>query len=113
MSCSIAGSVIHHVHIKNQFSTGATERLAILSIETCHFINNMIGSGMHNIDYHLVKFPVHLFENSYPESFDLVLVAHAPLLFSNYSNFSNHWFEIYVESEIHFLKCETDVKKIY
>ena len=102
-------------HIKDQYPIEATEKLGILSVETGRKLLNdshetgsvvvdMNGFGMHNMDYQLVRFFIHLLESYYPESLGVVLIIHAPFFFHGCWAIIRRWLDPVVESKIHFLK---------
>jgi hypothetical protein len=118
------GRPINYIHVKdhinNQFPVEATEKLGVLSVETGRkllgdghetgtVVMDMSGFGMHNMDYQLVKFFIHLLENHYPESLGLALVVHAPLIFHSCWIVIKHWLDPVVEAKIHFLRHDEDL----
>lgn len=121
-----AGRPINYVyakeHIKDQYPAESTKKLAIFlletgqkllgdSIETGTVIVDMTGFGVHNIDYPLVKFFIHLLANYYPESLGLAIVIHAPLIFHSCWAVIKHWIDPVVESKILFLKHDDELTK--
>ena len=121
-----AGRPINYIHVqdhlKDQFPTEATEKLGVLSVETGRkllgdsietgtVILDMAGFSMHNMDYQLVKFFIHLMENYYPESLGVALIVHASLLFHSCWTAIRHWLDPVVESKIHFIKHDSDLAK--
>jgi hypothetical protein len=119
-----AGRPVSYVHIKqhikDQFPEETTEKLVVFavetgrkllegSIETGTVIIDMTGFGMHNMDYQLVRFGIHLLENHYPESLGLALVIHAPFIFHSCWAVIKRWLDPVVESKIHFLKHDVDL----
>lgn len=50
-------------------------------IEKCCLLFDMTGFGLRNMDFHVVKFLVSVFEARYPETLGLVLIHNAPLVF--------------------------------
>lgn len=50
-------------------------------VDKCCLIFDMTGFGLKNMDFHVVKFLVSVFEARYPETLGLILIHNAPFVF--------------------------------
>jgi len=109
-------------HIKDEFPVHATQKLAILSVETGRklleyptetvtIVIDMNGFSMSNMDYQLVKFFIFLLENHYPESLGLALILHAPFIFQSCWSIIRHWLDPVVEAKIRFIRHVDDLQE--
>jgi hypothetical protein len=80
------------LHDPSKQSAAAMERYILHSIESLRLVSrppqdqaclvfDLTGFGLGNMDFHVVKFIVQVFEARYPETLGLVLVHNAPFVF--------------------------------
>lgn len=80
---------LHHPHLQ---SAAAMETYILHNIESLRILANppndkfclvfdMTGFGLKNMDFHVVKFLISVFEARYPETLGVVLIHNAPFVF--------------------------------
>ncbi|KAI0431747.1 CRAL/TRIO domain-containing protein [Xylaria sp. FL1042] len=77
--------------------------------DKCCLIFDMTGFGMKNMDFHVVKFLVSVFEARYPETLGLVLIHNAPFIFWGIWNIIKGWLDPVIASKIHFTRKSADL----
>ncbi|KAI1858739.1 hypothetical protein JX265_010401 [Neoarthrinium moseri] len=77
--------------------------------DKCCLIFDMTGFGLRNMDFHVVKFLVSVFEARYPETLGLVLIHSAPFVFWGIWNIIKGWLDPVIASKIHFTRKKTDL----
>ncbi|GAB1313188.1 CSR1-phosphatidylinositol transfer [Madurella fahalii] len=65
-------------------------------------IFDLTGFGLKNMDFHVVKFLVQVFEARYPEYLGVVLVHNAPFIFWGVWNIIKPWLDPVIASKINF-----------
>lgn len=109
-----------HKHDPRAQSEQAMERYTLHCIEASHLCLNenqetaavifdLYQFGLHNMDYHVVKFILHCFEAHYPESLGFVYIHRAPWVFSTVWQVIKGWIDPVVAAKISFTKGEKDL----
>ncbi|KAI0968928.1 CRAL/TRIO domain-containing protein, partial [Xylaria arbuscula] len=79
--------------------------------DKCCLIFDMTGFGLKNMDFHVVKFLVSVFEARYPETLGLVLIHNAPFVFWGIWNIIKGWLDPVIASKINFTRNSADLLK--
>ncbi|KAL2019091.1 hypothetical protein VTK56DRAFT_10122 [Thermocarpiscus australiensis] len=79
--------------------------------EKACLIFDLTGFGLKNMDFHVVKFLVHVFEARYPEYLGVVLVHNAPFIFWGIWKLIKPWLDPVIASKIHFTSCNADLQR--
>ncbi|KAF4119941.1 SEC14 [Geosmithia morbida] len=74
-------------------------------------IFDLTGFGLRNMDFHLVKFMIQVFESRYPETLGLVLVHNAPFIFWGIWSVIKGWLDPVIASKIHFTRGNGDIER--
>ncbi|CAF1274910.1 unnamed protein product [Adineta steineri] len=107
-------------HIRGQFSLDQTEKLAILAleisrkllqspVETFTVVIDVGGISRKNMDLHLAKNFINLFQTYYSESLGLGLIVNGSWFFNSCWSIIMPWLDPTVENKIKFIKKETDL----
>ncbi|KAI1749335.1 CRAL/TRIO domain-containing protein [Xylaria castorea] len=72
-------------------------------------IFDMTGFGLKNMDYHVVKFLISVFEARYPETLGVVLIHNAPFIFWGMWNIIKGWLDPVIASKINFTRKPADL----
>ncbi|KAI6777729.1 Phosphatidylinositol transfer protein-like protein [Emericellopsis cladophorae] len=74
-------------------------------------IFDLTGFGVKNMDFHVVKFLVTVFEARYPETLGLVLIHKAPFVFWGIWSIIKGWLDPVIASKINFTSSTKDLMK--
>ncbi|KAI0204182.1 CRAL-TRIO domain-containing protein [Astrocystis sublimbata] len=74
-------------------------------------IFDMTGFALKNMDFHVVKFLISVFEARYPETLGVILIHNAPLVFWGVWNMIKSWLDPVIASKINFTRKPTDLLK--
>ncbi|KAH6879516.1 CRAL-TRIO domain-containing protein [Thelonectria olida] len=74
-------------------------------------IFDLSGFGLKNMDFHVVKFLVQVFEAKYPETLGVVLVHNAPFIFWGIWSVIKRWLNPVIASKIHFTNGTKELKR--
>ncbi|KAI1317930.1 CRAL/TRIO domain-containing protein [Xylariaceae sp. FL0255] len=77
--------------------------------DKCCLIFDMTGFGLKNMDFHVVRFLVSVFEARYPETLGLVLIHNAPFVFWGIWNIIKGWLDPVIASKINFTRKTKDM----
>ncbi|RWA07549.1 hypothetical protein EKO27_g7547 [Xylaria grammica] len=77
--------------------------------DKCCLIFDMTGFGLKNMDFHVVRFLVSVFEARYPETLGVVLIHNAPFVFWGIWNIIKGWLDPVIASKIHFTRKPADL----
>ncbi|KAI0536828.1 CRAL/TRIO domain-containing protein [Xylaria digitata] len=77
--------------------------------DKCCLVFDMTGFGVKNMDFHVVKFLVSVFEARYPETLGIVLVHNAPFVFWGIWSIIKGWLDPVIVSKIHFTRKPADL----
>ncbi|KAF7541393.1 hypothetical protein G7054_g553 [Neopestalotiopsis clavispora] len=72
---------------------------------------DMTGFGLKNMDFHVVKFLLLIFESKYPETLGLVLIHNAPFVFWGLWNIIKGWLDPVIAAKINFTRKPADLLK--
>ncbi|KAI0863421.1 CRAL/TRIO domain-containing protein [Xylaria cubensis] len=72
-------------------------------------IFDMTGFGLKNMDYHVVKLLISVFEARYPETLGVVLIHNAPFVFWGIWNIIKGWLDPVIASKINFTRKPADL----
>ncbi|KFH45055.1 Phosphatidylinositol transfer protein-like protein [Hapsidospora chrysogenum ATCC 11550] len=78
--------------------------------EAC-LIFDMTGFGLKNMDFHVVKFLIQVFESKYPETLGVVLIHNAPFVFWGLWNVIKGWLDPVIASKINFTRSKSDMER--
>ncbi|KAI0403852.1 CRAL-TRIO domain-containing protein [Xylaria palmicola] len=70
---------------------------------------DMTGFGLRNMDFHVVKFLVSVFEARYPETLGVILIHNAPFVFWGIWNMIKGWLDPVIASKINFTRRTADL----
>ncbi|KAG7285949.1 hypothetical protein NEMBOFW57_008245 [Staphylotrichum longicolle] len=79
--------------------------------EKACLIFDLTGFGMKNMDFHVVKFLVQVFEARYPEYLGVVLVHNAPFIFWGIWRIIKPWLDPVIASKINFTSSNKDLAR--
>ncbi|KAL2194761.1 CRAL-TRIO domain-containing protein [Corynascus similis CBS 632.67] len=74
-------------------------------------IFDLTGFGLKNMDFHVVKFLVQVFEARYPEYLGVVLVHNAPFIFWGVWRVIKPWLDPVIASKINFTNSAADLAR--
>ncbi|KAI0521075.1 CRAL/TRIO domain-containing protein [Xylaria bambusicola] len=77
--------------------------------DKCCLIFDMTGFGLKNMDFHVVKFLVSVFEARYPETLGVILIHNAPFVFWGLWNMIKGWLDPVIASKINFTRKSADL----
>ncbi|KAI0118240.1 CRAL/TRIO domain-containing protein [Nemania sp. FL0031] len=77
--------------------------------DKCCLIFDLTGFGVRNMDFHVVKFLVSVFEARYPETLGIVLIHNAPFVFWGIWNMIKGWLDPVIASKINFTRKPADL----
>ncbi|KAI1359094.1 CRAL/TRIO domain-containing protein [Xylaria arbuscula] len=77
--------------------------------DKCCLLFDMTGFGLKNMDFHVVKFLVSVFEARYPETLGIVLIHNAPFVFWGLWNMIKGWLDPVIASKINFTRNSADL----
>ncbi|KAL2130258.1 hypothetical protein VTI74DRAFT_6697 [Chaetomium olivicolor] len=80
-------------------------------IEKACLIFDLTGFGLKNMDFHVVKFLVQVFEARYPECLGVVLVHNAPFIFWGIWKMIKPWLDPVIASKINFTSSNADLAR--
>ncbi|KAL2187797.1 CRAL/TRIO domain-containing protein [Thermothelomyces heterothallicus CBS 203.75] len=103
-------------------SAEAMERFVLHNIETIRttlrhprekacLLFDLTGFGLKNMDFHVVKFLVQVFEARYPEYLGVVLVHNAPFVFWGVWKVIRPWLDPVIASKINFTSGGADLAR--
>ena len=101
-------------HIKGQFPQEDSERLTVFCVETYRkllqppiesvtVIFDMAGCDSKNMDFHQVKFLIHLLDNYYPDSLGLILILNFPWVLDKCWTVIKSWLNPTVQKKVQFI----------
>ncbi|KAJ4303886.1 hypothetical protein N0V88_001484 [Collariella sp. IMI 366227] len=79
--------------------------------EKACLIFDLTGFGLKNMDFHVVKFLVQVFEARYPEYLGVVLVHNAPFIFWGIWKMIKPWLDPVIASKINFTSSNRDLAR--
>ncbi|KAK4251301.1 CRAL-TRIO domain-containing protein [Corynascus novoguineensis] len=79
--------------------------------EKACLIFDLTGFGLKNMDFHVVKFLVQVFEARYPEYLGIVLVHNAPFIFWGVWKVIKPWLDPVIASKINFTSSSADLAR--
>ncbi|KAI1270533.1 CRAL/TRIO domain-containing protein [Xylariaceae sp. FL1019] len=108
------------LHDPNRQSPQAMESYILHQIETlrtmmrppndkCCLIFDLTGFGLKNMDYHVVRFLISVFEARYPETLGLVLIHNAPFVFWGLWSMIKGWLDPNIASKVNFTRTSADM----
>ncbi|UKZ93244.1 uncharacterized protein TrAFT101_008165 [Trichoderma asperellum] len=77
--------------------------------DTSCFIFDLTGFGVRNIDLHIIKFFIDVFESKYPGILGVVLIHNAPFIFWSIWKAIKAWLGPGIASKIHFTNSYNDL----
>jgi hypothetical protein len=109
-------------HIKGQFPQEDSERLTVFCVETYRkllqtpiesvtVIFDMAGCDMKNMDFHQVKFLLHLLDNYYPDSLGLILILNFPWVLDKCWTVIKAWLNVSVQKKVQFIHSEDELSE--
>ncbi|KAJ8125772.1 hypothetical protein O1611_g7868 [Lasiodiplodia mahajangana] len=81
----------------------------MLPNDKCCLIFDLTGFGVRNMDFHVIKFLVSVFEARYPETLGIVLIHNAPFVFWGIWNIIKGWLDPVIASKINFTRSSADL----
>jgi hypothetical protein len=107
-------------HIKGQFSHDDSEKLTVFCVETYRkllkppiesvtVIFDMGGCESKNMDFHQVKFLIHLLDNYYPDSLGLILILNFPWVLGKSWTLIKSWLNPSVQKKVRFIHSEGEL----
>ncbi|KAK0643958.1 CRAL-TRIO domain-containing protein [Cercophora newfieldiana] len=79
--------------------------------ETSCLVFDLSGFGMRNMDFHVVRFLVQVFEARYPEYLGVLLVHNAPFVFGGIWRMIKPWLDPVIVSKINFTTGNADLAR--
>ncbi|KAF3008392.1 hypothetical protein E8E13_000469 [Curvularia kusanoi] len=92
-------------HVMESFALHNIEMLRIMAKsrqDKATLVFDLTGFGLRNMDFHFVKFLIHMLEARYPETLKMAIVHNAPFVFWGIWNVIKHWLDPVIASKIHF-----------
>ncbi|VUC23486.1 unnamed protein product [Clonostachys rosea] len=80
-------------------------------IEKACIIFDMTGFALRNMDLHVFKFLITVFEARYPETLGVVLIHNAPFVFWGVWRAVKGWMDPVVANKIHFTRTKADLMR--
>ncbi|KAI1155442.1 CRAL/TRIO domain-containing protein [Nemania diffusa] len=77
--------------------------------DKCCLLFDMSGFGVKNMDFHIVKFLISVFEARYPETLGVVVIHNAPFVFWGIWNIVKGWLDPVIASKINFARKNIDL----
>lgn len=107
-------------HVKGQFPHGYSENLTVFCVETYRkllitpiesvtVIFDMAGCESKNMDFHQVKFLIHLLDNYYPDSLGLILILNFPWVLDKSWMLIKTWLNASVQKKVRFIHSATEL----
>jgi hypothetical protein len=107
-------------HIKGQFPHEYSEKLTVFCVETYRkllqppiesvtVIFDMAGCDSKNMDFHQVKFLIHLLDNYYPDSLGLILILNFPWILDKSWTLIKSWLNASVQKKVRFIHSEAEL----
>ncbi|GAP87188.1 putative phosphatidylinositol transfer protein CSR1 [Rosellinia necatrix] len=93
--------VLHNIESLRAFLRPPADR--------CCLLFDMTGFGLKNMDFHVVRFLVSVFEARYPETLGVVLIHNAPFVFWGIWNMIKGWLDPVIASKINFTRKPADL----
>ncbi|KAI8948353.1 CRAL/TRIO domain-containing protein [Xylaria longipes] len=93
--------VLHNIESLRILSKPPNDRFCL--------IFDMTGFGLKNMDFHVVKFLISVFEARYPETLGVVLIHNAPFVFWGIWNMIKGWLDPVIASKINFTRKPADL----
>lgn len=109
-------------HIKGQFTHEESERLTVFCVETYRkllqppiesvtVIFDMGGCDTKNMDFHQVKFLIHLLDNYYPDSLGVILILNFPWVLDKCWTIIKSWLNETVQKKIKFIRSAEELNE--
>ena len=109
-------------HIKGHFPHEYSEKLTVFCVETYRkllktpiesvtVIFDMGGCETKNMDFHQVKFLVHLLDNYYPDSLGLILILNFPWVLDKSWTLIKTWLNPTVQKKVRFIHSEAELSE--
>ena len=107
-------------HVKGQFPHEYSEKLTVFCVETYRkllkppiesvtVIFDMGGCDSKNMDFHQVKFLIHLLDNYYPDSLGLILILNFPWVLDKSWTLIKTWLHDSVKKKVRFIHSESEL----
>lgn len=107
-------------HIKGQFPHEYSEKLTVFCVETYRkllkppiesvsVIFDMAGCDSKNMDFHQVRFLIHLLDNYYPDSLGLILILNFPWVLDKSWTLIKTWLHDSVKQKVRFIHSEAEL----
>ena len=109
-------------HIKGQFPHEYSEKLTVFCVETYRkllkapiesvtVVFDMANCDSKNMDFHQVKFLVHLLDNYYPDSLGLILILNFPWVLDKSWTLIKTWLNASVQKKVRFIHSEEELSE--
>jgi hypothetical protein len=109
-------------HVKGQFPHEYSENLTVFCVETYRkilqppiesvtVIFDMAGCESKNMDFHQVKFLLHLLDNYYPDSLGLILILNFPWVLDKSWTIIKSWLNANVQKKVRFIHSEAELSE--
>ncbi|CAF0711943.1 unnamed protein product [Adineta steineri] len=109
-------------HIKGQFPHEYSEKLTVFCVETYRkllqppiesvtVIFDMAGCETKNMDFHQIKFLIHLLDNYYPDSLGLILIVNFPWVLDKSWTIIKTWLNATVQKKVHFIHSADELSE--
>lgn len=109
-------------HVKGQFPEEDSERLTVFCVETYRkilkspiesvtVIFDMADCEMKNMDFHQVKFLIHLLENYYPDSLAVILILNFPWVLERCWRLIKSWLNSSVQKKVRFIRTADELSE--
>ena len=109
-------------HIKGQFPHEFSERLTVFCVETYRkllqtpmesvtVVFDMSSCETKNMDFHQVKFLLHLLDNYYPDSLGLILILNFPWVLDKCWTLIKSWMDPTVQKKVRFIHSEHELSE--
>jgi len=109
-------------HVKGQFPEEYSEKLTVFCVETYRkllqspmesvtVVFDMAGCEMKNMDFHQVKFLIHLLDNYYPDSLGLILILNFPWVLDKCWTLIKTWLHKNVQKKVRFIHSAAELNE--
>jgi hypothetical protein len=109
-------------HVKGQFPHEYSEKLTVFCVETYRkllqspmesvtVVFDMAGCETKNMDFHQVKFLIHLLDNYYPDSLGLILILNFPWVLDKCWTIIKSWLSASVRKKVRFIHSEAELNE--